>query len=309
MVALVSTGEGLGVAIDWGVGRYEPTGEYLRPVSEVVVGLSGVLAGKSVVDVGCGTGNAALMAAERGAVVTGVDPAARLLEVARERAAAEQVEVNFVAGDAASIPVADQSADLVLSVFGTIFAPDGEAAIAELVRVTAPGGIIRFTAWPPGGPLSAINKVAEQFMAEVIGKPAEAGTAAPGTTAPGTAVGAAGRVTGVAVPVIAVAAQPKPFAWFDVDVVRAAFAPYGFEVELARRGLEFSEVSPEAYLAKGAQHPMSVSAMSALAGHPDGKELEAELLLRLRAVITEVNEDPPAFKSTNDYVILTAQRA
>ena len=73
-------------------------------------------------------------------MVTAVDPAGRLLEVGRGRAAEEGLPVEFLAGDAAGLPVGDGTADVVLSVFAVIFAPEPEKAIAELVRVTAEDG-------------------------------------------------------------------------------------------------------------------------------------------------------------------------
>jgi SAM-dependent methyltransferase len=110
-------------APDWGVGHYEHTAAQLLPAARLVVETAAPAGGERVVDIGCGTGNAALLAAQRGATVTGVDPAARLLEVARARAAAERLDATFVVGDAATVPVGDSEADVVLSVFGVIFAP------------------------------------------------------------------------------------------------------------------------------------------------------------------------------------------
>lgn len=141
-----------GLRVDWGVGHYEQTASQLLPAAELLVEQAAPLAGTRVVDVGCGTGNAALLAAARGARVTGVDPALRLLEVARRRAAAAALEVTFLTGEAAALPLPDNSADVVLSVFGVIFAPDPQAAAAELARVTAHDGRILLTAWIPGAP-------------------------------------------------------------------------------------------------------------------------------------------------------------
>lgn len=265
--------------IDWSVGRYETTGEMLLSVSETVVAMSEPLAGQFVVDVGCGTGNAALLAAERGAVVTGVDPALRLLEVARDRTAKRGLEVDFVTGEAARLPLPDHCADLVLSVFATIFAPDAHAAIAELVRVVKPNGTIRFTAWPPAGPLTVINRIVGQFMAEAMGRqPA---------TAPD---------------------RPEQLAWHDRDDLRTAFAPYGFGVEVEHRPLTFTATSPAAFLATSAEHPMTISASRALATLPNSTELEAQLHARLLAATVALNEDPQAFAYTNDYVVVTASR-
>ena len=124
---------------DWSIGCYERTAAQLLPAAEAVVARAAPLAGELVVDVGCGTGNAALLAAARGARVIGVDPAARLLEVARAEAAARELEATFVAGEAAAIPLPEASADAVVSVFGVIFAPDAAAAAAELTRVSRDG--------------------------------------------------------------------------------------------------------------------------------------------------------------------------
>jgi SAM-dependent methyltransferase len=267
------------VELDWSLGQYEPTGELLWPISEIVVAMSEPLAGKRVVDLGCGTGNAALLAAERGAVVTGVDPAARLVEVARRRAAERGLQAEFVAGDAGSIPVADGAAEILLSVFAVIFAPDAEAAVAEMARVTAPDGLIRLTSWVPGGTMSAINGVAGKFMGEVFGAPEPAGPAA-----------------------------AKPFAWHDESALREAFAKHGLTVEVERRRMNFTGKSPEDYLEQSAQHPMAVSAAQALATRPDGDELRAELDARLLAAVRELNEDPAALKVSNDYAIVTARQ-
>src|SRR5689334_10537672 len=107
-------------APDWSAGRYERTAGQLLSAARVVVERAAVAPGERVVDVGCGTGNAALLAAERGARVTGVDPAVRLLGVAREQAAARGLVADFAEGDAAHLPLGDGEAQAVLSVFGVI---------------------------------------------------------------------------------------------------------------------------------------------------------------------------------------------
>ena len=81
--------------LDWSVGHYESTADQLLPAAGVVVRSAALRTGERVLDLGCGTGNAALLAAEHSSRVTGVDPAERLLEVARARAAAEHKNVTF----------------------------------------------------------------------------------------------------------------------------------------------------------------------------------------------------------------------
>src|SRR4051794_18556504 len=85
---------------DWGIGRYEAFAPDLEPAAAHVVALAGPQAGEEILDVACGTGNAAVLAARAGANVTGLDLSPRLIEVARARAAAEKLPAAFVVGDA-----------------------------------------------------------------------------------------------------------------------------------------------------------------------------------------------------------------
>jgi SAM-dependent methyltransferase len=134
---------------DWGIGSYEDTAAQLAPVSDVAVAALGLRGGERVLDVACGTGNAALVAAGAGAVVTGLDAAPRLLEVARERVPGGE----FVLGDAAQLPFEDGRFDAAVSVFGTIFARPAAQVAAEIARVVRPGGRVAITTWPPRGPM------------------------------------------------------------------------------------------------------------------------------------------------------------
>ena len=182
--------------VDWGLGRYEHTAQQLRPAARVLVNHANVTRDERVVDVGCGTGNAALIAAGRGARVKGVDPAMRLLKVARGRAAARGLDVTFVHGEAASLPLADASADVVLSNFGVIFASDAVAAADELARVTAPGGRIVLTAWLPVGAIHEIGRAAMAAIGEVVGTPSRAASVRMAQPAGARRPVRAGRVQG-----------------------------------------------------------------------------------------------------------------
>ena len=132
---------------DWSTGRYEYTASDLMPAAEHVVGLARVQPGEHVLDVGCGTGNAAAVAAQAGAVVTGVDPAHRLLEDAAQRVPSG----TFMHGGAEQLPFGAEEFDAVVSVFGAIFAPDRRAAVREMLRVLKPGGRALVSAWRPEG--------------------------------------------------------------------------------------------------------------------------------------------------------------
>jgi SAM-dependent methyltransferase len=111
----------------------------------------GATAGDDLLDVATGTGNTALVAARLGARVIGLDIVAALLDVARERAAAEGLDIAFVEGDAAALPFAAGSFDRVTSVFGAMFASDQPATAAEMLRVCRPGGTIAVAAFTPAG--------------------------------------------------------------------------------------------------------------------------------------------------------------
>jgi SAM-dependent methyltransferase len=130
----------------WGLGDYPLMAARLEEAAERTVDLAGVGPSDRVLDVACGTGNAALIAAERGAEVVGVDFEPALLEIARERAPA----VDFREGDITALPMDDGEFTAVVSVFGVMYAPDHEDAARELARVAAPQARIALAAWTPG---------------------------------------------------------------------------------------------------------------------------------------------------------------
>ena len=107
--------------------------------------------GTRLLDVACGSGNLAIAAARIGATATGVDIAPNLLEEGRERASAEGLTIQFDEGDAEQLPYEDASFDVVVSMFGAMFAPRPEMAAAELVRVCRSGGRIAMANWTPAG--------------------------------------------------------------------------------------------------------------------------------------------------------------
>lgn len=133
----------------WSEGDFNVIALAVMAASEAVVSAVDVHAGERVLDIACGSGNAALIAARRNADVTGIDYVPALVERAKMRAQAEGTKVDFRVGDAQELPFPDGSFDVVVSVFGVMFAPDQQRAARELLRVTRPGGRIGVVSWMP----------------------------------------------------------------------------------------------------------------------------------------------------------------
>jgi SAM-dependent methyltransferase len=258
--------------MDWSLGRYESTAAQLLPAAEVVVAAAAPARGEHVVDVGCGTGNAALLAARAGARATGVDPAQRLLDVAAAQARREGIEASFVRGEAAALPLEDGAADVLLSVFGVIFAPDASAAAAEMARVSASGARIVLSAWLPEGAISDAVRVSREAIAAAVGAPE----------------------------------GPPPFAWHDAAALSGLLAPHGFEVAVEEHRHAFTGESPSAYLdAEGESHPLAVAGRAVLEPRGEAEAVRARML----EIYEAANEDADAFKVTSRYIVATARRA
>jgi SAM-dependent methyltransferase len=135
----------------WMAGDFGRIANFTAKEAENFVGRIGITPGAKVLDVACGTGNTAIPAARAGADVIGVDIATNLLEQARQRAAAENLSIRFEEGDAENLPFPDHSFDVVMTMFGAMFAPRPEKVAAELTRVCRPGGIVAMANWTPEG--------------------------------------------------------------------------------------------------------------------------------------------------------------
>lgn len=135
----------------WASGSYARIAELVVPLAEDLVGLAGISLGARVLDVGCGTGNAAIPAALAGGCVTAADLTPTLLAAGEARARAADAAIDWVEADAEELPFADSSFDVVLSCIGAMFAPDHARTAAELLRVCRPGGRIAMANWTPDG--------------------------------------------------------------------------------------------------------------------------------------------------------------
>ncbi len=155
--------------------------------------------GSQVLDVACGTGNLAVIAARHGCPVWGIDIARNLICQARIRAAEESLRINFMEADAEALPFDVGQFDLVVSMFGVMFTPRPHVAAAELLRVTRPGGRIALANWTIEG---FIGKMFKVFKAHLPPPPA-----------------------GV----------PSPMGWGDEATVRSRLQPGFAEVRCTRR--------------------------------------------------------------------------
>ena len=253
---------------DWGIGRYERFAPDLEPAAEHVVELAGLHPGERVLDLGCGTGNAALLAARAGAAVTGIDPASRLLEIARDRLAADGLDGSFAVGDAQALPFRDGEFDAVLSVFGVIFAADAERALSEAIRVLKPIGRMLISVWLPGGGVDA--------MTEVL-------------------VAAIGAALGRKIP---------RFPWHDQGAVGQLAAKYGANVRVHEGEVVFARSTPEAYLRdQETHHPMTIAARGLLQHAGTYAAVRAQMLDALRPA-----DGDGAFSTTTRYRVIELRR-
>jgi SAM-dependent methyltransferase len=149
----------------WMTGDYDLFSRYMEKDAELFFRRLGITPGTTLLDVGCGAGQLALIAARAGAKVTGCDICTNWIEKARTRAAAEGLEITFEEGDAESLPYEDGQFDAVVSLIGAMFAPRPELVAAELKRVCRPGGMIAMANWTPGGFVGQMFKTIARHIA------------------------------------------------------------------------------------------------------------------------------------------------
>jgi ubiquinone/menaquinone biosynthesis C-methylase UbiE len=138
----------------WEKGDFTRIAAHMRDSGEALVGKLGVTSGMKVLDLGCGDGTTAIPAAQLGADVLGVDIARNLVEAGNKRAKeAGLPNIRFQQGDACNLDgLQDRSFDLVVSIFGAMFAPKPFEVAKSMVRVTRPGGRIVMGNWIPNDP-------------------------------------------------------------------------------------------------------------------------------------------------------------
>jgi ubiquinone/menaquinone biosynthesis C-methylase UbiE len=218
----------------WSAGDYAELARMIESAAEHLVRAADVQAGRDVLDVATGSGNVALVAAVKGANVTGLDLTPELFVAARRRAGEAGVECEWIEGDAEALPHADDSFDHTLSAFGAMFAPRHEVAAAELVRVTKPGGTVAVAAWTPEGINGQMFKTVGSHMPP---PPPE---------------------------------LKPPSMWGDEQYMRSLFEPLGVELYFELGVVEFEHDSIDSWLAYG-EEKLGPMVMARAALEPQGK--------------------------------------
>ena len=151
----------------WEKGDFTRIAETMRQSGEELVAKLGIIKGMKILDLGCGDGTTAIPEAQLGAEVLGVDIARNLVEAGNVRAtAAGLTKCIFQEGDACNLSeLKDKSFDMVVSIFGAMFAPNPFDVAKEMVRVTKPGGKIVMGNWIPGDPtvVAQILKISSSY--------------------------------------------------------------------------------------------------------------------------------------------------
>jgi len=191
----------------WMAGDFGQIARYSAKCAEEFVDRLAIQPGTRVLDVASGTGNLAMPAARRGAQVWGIDIAANLLHQARQRAAAENLQATFEEGDAEQLPYPDAQFDVVMSMFGAMFAPRPQRVAAELARVCRPGGLIAMANWTPASFVAKQFAVGHRYVRPPEGIPA-------------------------------------PVLWGDEQVVRERLGPYASEIRTSRQTAVFDYPFP-----------------------------------------------------------------
>lgn len=208
----------------WSLGAYEAIAPSFLPMAARLVAAADVARGDAVLDVACGTGNVAITAARRGAVVTGLDLVPGMLEAARRNAAIAGVTAAWYQGTATDLPFPDDAFDHTLSCVGHVFAVPAEAAARELVRVTRPGGRIAFTSWTPDSVVPAMARALVDHLPPAHDEPDPAPDA-----------------------------QDSPFRWGDPDAARERLGAGVDGVRFETGALPVPVLSPGHYWKKATE--------------------------------------------------------
>jgi SAM-dependent methyltransferase len=149
----------------WMAGDYDRFSRYMESGAREFYERLEIAPGSRLLDVGCGSGQLALMAAKDGLDVTGVDIASNWVARARARAEAEGLRVRFEEADAEALPFEEASFDVVASLIGAMFASRPALVAKELLRVCVPGGTVAMVNWTAQGFVGQMFKTVAKFIA------------------------------------------------------------------------------------------------------------------------------------------------
>jgi SAM-dependent methyltransferase len=192
----------------WMAGDYDRFSRYMEGSAREFYERLNLAPGSKLLDVGCGSGQLALMAAKDGLDVIGVDIADNWVARARARARAEGLRATFEQADAEALPFEDASFDAVVSLIGAMFAPRPDLVARELLRVCVPGGTVAMANWTPQGFVGQMFKTVAKFIAP--------------------------------------SGMPSPTLWGDEATVRERLGKGLSELRLTRRAYTFSYPFPPA---------------------------------------------------------------
>ncbi len=190
----------------WSAGDYDRFSRSMEAGAREFYDRLALAPGSTLLDVGCGSGQLALMAARDGLDIVGVDIAENLIERARVRARAEKLQARFEQADAEALPFKNGTFDAVVSLIGAMFAPRPELVAGELLRVCVPGGTVAMANWTPQGFVGTMFSAVAKFIAP--------------------------------------AGMPSPTLWGDESVVRQRLGHGLSELSLTRRHYLFSYPFP-----------------------------------------------------------------
>lgn len=182
----------------WSLGDYRKVAEVFMPAAARVVAAGEVGPGMEVADVGAGTGNLAIIAAQAGAKVSASDITPAMVEIGQDRSKSEGLEIEWLEADAEDLPYGHDQFDVVLSMFAAMFAPRPDVVSREMFRIAKPGGKVVMANWAEDGVTSELLRLLAKF-----------GPPPPPDLEPNS-------------------------LWGNEDVVRKRFGPYAEDIEIRR---------------------------------------------------------------------------
>ncbi|HEX2313129.1 MAG TPA: methyltransferase domain-containing protein [Thermomonospora sp.] len=252
-------------------GDYAPIADRLAAAADRLVAACEAGPGRHLLDVGAGTGNAAVAAARTGATVTAVDLTPKLVRQGRERTRAAGLTVEWAEADMEDLPYEADRFDCVVAVFAANFAPRPSVAAAEMLRVLRPGGVLGLVNWTPTSFAAAMSEGLAKF---------------------GPAPDACDDF-------------PKPFLWGDEETVRSLLAPAASPERVERHALAWHYPSPAAMWEEFERHGGPALAREAMP-----EEQFAELRRTVISLVTEHSEpEGDGVVLRNEYLMVVARKA